>query len=116
MNLSFFNWRLVLKKQLDEPTRQSTELNIDTEQIIRAFNYSKELLLSDKLPMLKQLINLYVERVDIYPDSVNVSSVLIIHTLQHSVFVVFDFFEEIWYNYDILVCRKRVCSAKNFCG
>lgn len=62
-----------LKDQLDALTRQSTELNIDTTQIIRAFNYSKELLLSGKLPKLKQLINLYVERIDIYPDSVNVT-------------------------------------------
>lgn len=62
-----------LHNQLDELTRQSTELDIDTEQIIRAFNHSKELLLSGKLPKLKQLINLYVERVDIYPDSVNVT-------------------------------------------
>ena len=62
-----------LQNQLDELTRQSTELDIDTEQIIRAFNYSKELLLSGKLPKLKQLINLFVERVDIYPDFVNVT-------------------------------------------
>ena len=62
-----------LQNQLDALTRQSTELNIDTAQIIRAFNYSKELLLSGKLPKLKQLINLYVERIDIYPDSVNVT-------------------------------------------
>ena len=62
-----------LQNQLDELTRQSTELDIDTEQVIRAFNHSKELLLSGKLPKLKQLINLYVERVDIYPDSVNVT-------------------------------------------
>ncbi len=63
----------LLQTQLDALTRQSTELNMDTEQIIRAFNYSKELLLSGNLPKLKQLINLYVERVDIYPDYVNVT-------------------------------------------
>lgn len=63
----------LLQNQLNTLTRKSTELNIDTEQIIRAFNYSRELLLSGKLPKLKQLINLYVERVDIYPDSVSVT-------------------------------------------
>ena len=63
----------LLQNHLEDLTRQSTELNIDTEQIIRAFNYSKEMLLSGKLPKLKQLINLFVERIDIYPDSVNVT-------------------------------------------
>ena len=62
-----------LKWQLDKLNRQSAELHIDNNQLIRAFNYSRELLQSGKLPKLKQLINLYVERIDIYPDMVNVT-------------------------------------------
>ncbi len=62
-----------LKFQLDMINRQSTELNIATDQIVQAFNYSRELLLSGKLPKLKQLINLYVERIEVYPDVVNVT-------------------------------------------
>lgn len=61
-----------LKIQLDTLERKSTELEIDERQIIRAFNYGKELLLSGKLPKLKQLINLYVEGIYIYPNSVSV--------------------------------------------
>lgn len=53
--------------------RQSTELHVDNEQLIRVFNHSSELLMSGKLPKLKKLINLYVERIDIYPDVVNVT-------------------------------------------
>ena len=53
--------------------RQSTELHVDNEQLIRVFNHSRELLMSGKLPKLKKLINLYVERIDIYPDVVNVT-------------------------------------------
>lgn len=61
-----------LKSQLDTMKRKSTELDIDEKQIIRAFNYGRQLLLSGKLPKLKQLINLYVEGIYIYSDSVNV--------------------------------------------
>lgn len=61
-----------LKAQLDTMERKSTELDIDREQIIRAFNHGKELLLSGKLPKLKQLINLYVDGIYIYPNSVSV--------------------------------------------
>lgn len=62
-----------LKNQLDDMNRKSTELHIDNEQLIRVFNHGRELLLSGKLPKLKKLINLYVERIDIYPDVVNVT-------------------------------------------
>ena len=62
-----------LKNQLDDINRQSTELHVDNEQLIRVFNHSRELLMSGKLPKLKKLINLYVERIDIYPDVVNVT-------------------------------------------
>lgn len=62
-----------LKRQLEDLNRQSTELHIDNDQLMRAFNYSRELLLSGKLPKLKQLINLYVERVDIYLAYINVT-------------------------------------------
>ena len=46
---------------------------IDEQQIVSAFDHGRELLLSGELPNLKQLIELYVERVDIYPDSVSVT-------------------------------------------
>ena len=62
-----------LINQLDGMNRQSTELHVDNEQLIRVFNHGRELLLSGKLPKLKKLINLYVERIDIYPDVVNVT-------------------------------------------
>ena len=62
-----------LKNQLDDMNRQSTEPHVDNEQLIRVFNHSRELLMSGKLPKLKKLINLYVERIDIYPDVVNVT-------------------------------------------
>lgn len=62
-----------LKNQLDDMNRQSTELRVDNEQLVRVFNHGRELLLSGKLPKLKKLINLYVERIDIYPDVVNVT-------------------------------------------
>ena len=62
-----------LKNQLDDMNRQSTELRVDNEQLIRVFNHGRELLLSGKLPKLKKLINLYVERIDVYPDVVNVT-------------------------------------------
>ena len=62
-----------LKNQLDDMNRQSTELRVDNEQLIRVFNHGRELLMSGKLPKLKKLINLYVERIDVYPDVVNVT-------------------------------------------
>lgn len=62
-----------LKDRLDDMNRQSTELRVDNEQLIRVFNHGRELLLSGKLPKLKKLINLYVERIDVYPDVVNVT-------------------------------------------
>ena len=62
-----------LKDRLDDMNRQSTELRVDNEQLIRVFNHGRELLLSGKLTKLKKLINLYVERIDVYPDVVNVT-------------------------------------------
>lgn len=62
-----------LQIQLDDLTQQSFELDIDNGQIIRVFNYSRELLMSGRLPKLKQLVNLYVERIDVFPDVVNVT-------------------------------------------
>lgn len=61
-----------LKYRLDTLKRESTELDLDEKQIKRAFNYGKELLLSGKLPKIRQLINLYVDKIYIYPDSVSV--------------------------------------------
>lgn len=62
-----------LRSQLSELERKTSKVDIDEEQISRAFDYGRELLLSGKIPRLRQLIELYVERVDIYPDSVSVT-------------------------------------------
>ncbi len=62
-----------LRAQLSELERKSASVDIDSQQIERAFSYGKELLLSGRLPHLRQLVELYVERVEIYPDSVSVT-------------------------------------------
>ena len=62
-----------LKARLSELERQSTVVDIDEDLIIRAFEYGKELLESGEIPNLRQLINLYVERIVIYPDRIDVS-------------------------------------------
>lgn len=62
-----------LRAQLSEIERRSARVDIDEEQIKRAFDYGRELLLSGKIPRLRQLIELYVERVEILPDSVSVT-------------------------------------------
>ena len=56
-----------------ELERKTSKVDIDEEQISRAFDYGRELLLSGKIPRLRQLIELYVERVEILPDSVSVT-------------------------------------------
>ncbi len=58
---------------ISELERKSAVIDIEPEQIERAFDYGRELLISSKLPHLKQLIELYVERIDIYPESVSVT-------------------------------------------
>ena len=62
-----------LRAQLSDLERRSARVDIDEEQIKRAFDYGRELLLSGKIPRLRQLIELYVERVEILPDSVSVT-------------------------------------------
>ena len=62
-----------LRAQLSELEHKSASVDIDRQQIERAFNYGKELLLSGRLPHLRQLVELYIERVEIYPDSVSVT-------------------------------------------
>jgi tetratricopeptide (TPR) repeat protein len=62
-----------LRAQLSGLERRSARVDIDEEQIKRAFDYGRELLLSGKIPRLRQLIELYVERVEILPDSVSVT-------------------------------------------
>lgn len=62
-----------LKARLSELERQSTVVDIDEDLIIRAFEYGKELLESGEIPNLRQLINLYVERIVIYTDRIDVS-------------------------------------------
>ncbi len=62
-----------LNDLISELERKSAVIDIEAEQIERAFDYGRELLISGKLPHLKQLIELYVERIDIYPESVSVT-------------------------------------------
>lgn len=62
-----------LRTQLSGLEQKSARVDIDEEQIKRAFDYGRELLLSGKIPRLRQLIELYVERVEILPDSVSVT-------------------------------------------
>ncbi len=52
--------------------RSSTVLEIDERKIIQAFDYSRKLLISGELPQLHQLVNMYVDEVVVYPDSVSV--------------------------------------------
>lgn len=61
-----------LKDKLEEAQRRSTTLEIDERELIKAFDYSRQLLLSGELPQLHQLVNLYIDEVTVYPDSVSV--------------------------------------------
>lgn len=61
-----------LKAKLEEAQRRSTTLEIDESEIIKAFDYSRQLLISGELPQLHQLVNLYIDEVTVYPDSVSV--------------------------------------------
>lgn len=61
-----------LKNKLTDMERSSTVLEIDESKIIRAFNYSRKLLISGELPQLHQPVNMYVDEVIVYPDSVSV--------------------------------------------
>lgn len=62
-----------LKQQLSQLERKSAKVDISESQIERAFDYGRELLQSGQIPHLRQLVELYVDRVDIYPDSVSVT-------------------------------------------
>lgn len=61
-----------LKNKLADMERSSTVLEIDESKIIRAFDYSRKLLISGELPQLHQPVNMYVDEVIVYPDSVSV--------------------------------------------
>lgn len=60
----------------DEKRREleirSSTVDVDTGEITEAFRKGKELLMSDQLPRIKPLIELYVSRVEVYPEHVTV--------------------------------------------
>lgn len=60
----------------DEKRRElemrSSTVDVDTGEITKAFRKGKELLMSDQLPRIKPLIELYVSRVEVYPEHVTV--------------------------------------------
>ncbi len=51
---------------------RSATVDVDTDEITEAFRKGKELLMSGQLPRIKQLIELYVSRVEVYPEYVTV--------------------------------------------
>ena len=53
-----------LRSQLSELERKTSKVDIDEEQISRAFDYGRELLLSGKIPRLRQLIELRLRAAD----------------------------------------------------
>ncbi len=62
-----------LNAKLAELERESAKVDVDEALIIRAFEYGKQLMESGEIPNLRQLINLYVDRIDVFPDSISVS-------------------------------------------
>ncbi len=61
-----------LKTQRRELEMRSSTVDVDTDEITEAFRKGKELLMSGQLPRIKQLIELYVSRVEVYPEYVTV--------------------------------------------
>lgn len=61
-----------MKAKLEEAQRRSTTFEIDESEMIKAFDYGRQLLISGELPQLHQLVNLYIDEVTVYPDFISV--------------------------------------------
>ena len=61
-----------LKTERRELEKRRATVEVDRSEIVEAFNKGRELLLSGEIPHLKQLIRLYVRRIEVYPDCVSV--------------------------------------------
>ena len=61
-----------LKTERRELEKHRVTVDVDRSEMVEAFNKGRELLLSGEIPHLKQLIRLYVRRIDVYPEFVSV--------------------------------------------
>ncbi len=68
---NFENERNNLTELLSETKERMKAIKIPDEEINAAFNKAKLMFESGKLAETKQIINLYVERIDVYPDRVD---------------------------------------------
>ena len=64
--------REVLRIQIKDEEASLVARKIDAEEIIAAYRRAKELYESRELPELRQIINLYLDRVLIYPEHVEI--------------------------------------------
>ena len=61
-----------LKTERRELEKRRVTVEVDRSEIVEAFRKGKELLMSGEIPHLKQLIKLYVRRIEVFPDYVTV--------------------------------------------
>ena len=61
-----------LKTERRELEKRRVTVEVDRSEIVEAFRKGKELLLSGEIPHLKQLIKLYVRRIEVFTDYVTV--------------------------------------------
>ena len=61
----------VLKEKRREIESRRVTIETNREDIAEAFGRGREMLLSGTIPHLRQLIQLYVSRIDVYPDHIS---------------------------------------------
>ncbi len=61
-----------LKTERRDMEQRRVTVDVNRSEIVEAFHKGRELLLSGEIPHLKQLIRLYVRRIEVYPDYVAV--------------------------------------------
>ena len=61
-----------LKTERRDLEQRRVTVDVNRSEIVEAFHKGRELLLSGEIPHLKQLIGLYVRRIEVYPDYVAV--------------------------------------------
>ena len=61
-----------LKTERRDIEQRRVTVDVNRSEIVEAFHMGRELLLSGEIPHLKQLITLYVRRIEVYPDYVAV--------------------------------------------
>ena len=66
------NEKEVLDFQIREEERNAEQSRLDETEIIVAFRQAQQMFRSGELPQMEQIINLYLDRVNVYPEYVEI--------------------------------------------